>query len=189
MKKEKICLICQTFVDKNYVPEAVLKINKLIISNEKAKFLNKQSGLVFSDYYYKKHREECLIDYEIPVEEQKIKTPQTKNILNNKVIEVLNTNSIIEEFRKMSVEEQENYNLKLLKEIEHLSIYVIHHQFIHGRIDINKFKGFVPKDDIASLKIITDIILKNNDDDNQLSTLEPLQITRVVVNEKPENNQ
>ena len=186
MKKEKNCPICQAFIDKGYVPEVVLKINKMIISNEKAKVLNKQSGLLFSDYYYKLHREKCLIDFKIPVEEQKI--PQTKNILNNKVIEILNTNSIIVEFRNMSVEEQEKYNLKLLKEIEHLSIYVIHHQFIHGRIDINKFKGFVPKDDIASLKIITDIILKNNDDDNQLSTPEPLQITR-IVNEKPEDKQ
>lgn len=148
----------------------VLHINKLIKSKQPTEVLNKESGLDFVYYRYKLHRDKCLINFEIPVEEQKIKTLQTKNSLNNKVIEILNTNSIIVELRNMSVEEQEKYNLKLLKEIEHLSIYVIHHQFIHGRIDINKFKGFVPKDDIASLKIITDIILKNNNDDNQLST-------------------
>ena len=188
MKKEKTCPICQAFIDKNYVPEMVLHINKLIKSKQPTEILNKESGLVFTKYYYDLHREKCLINFEIPIEEKKVKTLQTKNSLNNKVIEILNTNSIIVEFRNMSAEEQEKYNLKLLKEIEHLSIYVIHHQFIHGRIDINKFKGFVPKDDIASLKIITDIILKNNDDDNQMFTPEPLQITR-IVNEKPEDKQ
>jgi hypothetical protein len=88
----------------------------------------------------------------------------------------------------MSLEEQETNRLKLLKEAEYLNLYLVHHQLIHGRIDINKFKGVIPKDDISSLKILTDIILKNNSDDNQLSTFGPLQITR-VVNEKPENKQ
>ena len=79
MQKEKNCPICQAFKDKEYLPELVLKINTLIILKEIAEVLNKKSGLVFSDYYYKKHREECLIDYNLPIEEQKIKLAKEKD--------------------------------------------------------------------------------------------------------------
>ena len=72
MQKEKICPICKAFIDKNYIPEMVLHINKLIISKEPTEVLNKESGLIFTNHYYKKHREECLINFEIPIEEQKI---------------------------------------------------------------------------------------------------------------------
>ena len=30
MSKEKICHVCQAFIDRNYIPEMVLHINKLI---------------------------------------------------------------------------------------------------------------------------------------------------------------
>ena len=51
MQKDKICPVCQAFIDKNYIPEMILHINKLIILREPAEVLNKKSGLVFSDYF------------------------------------------------------------------------------------------------------------------------------------------
>jgi len=186
--KEKKCKVCSLFDEQKFSNEIRFDINKLIKSKEKLEVLNKQTGFNLTEHYYKKHRDICLLNFEIPIEEEKIKNQETDYILNNKIIEIFNTNLIIEEFRNMSLEEQENNRLKLLKEAEYLNLYLVHHQLIHGRIDINKFKGVIPKDDISSLKILTDIILKNNSDDNQLSSFGPLQITR-VVNEKPENKQ
>ena len=42
MQKDKICPICQAFIDKNYIPEMILHINKLIILREPAEVLNKE---------------------------------------------------------------------------------------------------------------------------------------------------
>ncbi len=102
MQKEKICPICQAFIDKNYIPEMVLHINKLIISKESTEVLNKESGLIFTNHYYKKHREECLVDYQLPIEEQKIKLDKEKaEKPYNQFIDVI---SIITDFRNMSDE-------------------------------------------------------------------------------------
>ena len=100
MQKEKTCPICQAFIDKNYIPELILHINKLIILREPAKVLNKESGMIFTDHYYKKHREECLIDYEIPIEEQKIKLAKEKAGISH--IQSIDINSIITNFRNMN---------------------------------------------------------------------------------------
>ena len=157
MQKEKTCPICQAFTDKNYLPEAVLKINKLILSNEKAKVLNKQSGLVFSDYYYKKHREECLIDFQIPVEEQKIKLG--KENPKKSYRQSLDISAIITDFRNMNDEEKQSRKIKMMYEVEYLILNIIHHQLVNGLYD-NSVKGIIPKDDINAFKIIKDIMSK-----------------------------
>ena len=72
MSKEKICKVCQAFKDKNYIDEIVLHINKLIKSKQPTDILNKESGLNFEYYRYKLHRDKCLINFEIPIEEQKL---------------------------------------------------------------------------------------------------------------------
>ena len=158
MQKEKNCPICQAFIDKEYLPELVLKINTLIILKEPAEVLNKKSGLVFSEYYYKKHREECLIDYEIPVEEQKIKLAKEKdgNSYNQYSIDIT---SIITNFRNMTDEEKQSRKIKMMYEVEYLILNIIHHQLVNG-LDDNSVKGIIPKDDINAFKIIKDIMSK-----------------------------
>lgn len=165
MQKEKNCPICQAFIDKNYLPELVLQINKLIIIKEPAEVLNKKSGLVFSEYYYKKHREECLIDYEIPVEEQKIKInkEQTEKPYNQSI----NITSIITDFRNMSDEEKQSRKIKMMYEVEYLILNIIHHQLVNG-LDDNSVKGIIPKDDINAFKIIKDIMSKPDTQSEEL---------------------
>lgn len=165
MQKEKICPICQAFTDKNYFPELVLQINKLIIIKEPAEVLNKKSGLVFSEYYYKKHREECLIDYEIPVEEQKIKLnkEQTEKPYNQSI----DITSIITDFRNMSDEEKQSRKIKMMYEVEYLILNIIHHQLVNG-LDDNSVKGIIPKDDINAFKIIKDIMSKPDTQSEEL---------------------
>lgn len=165
MQKEKNCPICQAFIDKNYLPELVLQINKLIIIKEPAEVLNKKSGLVFSEYYYKKHREECLIDYKIPVEEQKIKInkEQTEKPYNQSI----DITSIITDFRNMSDEEKQSRKIKMMYEVEYLILNIIHHQLVNG-LDDNSVKGIIPKDDINAFKIIKDIMSKPDTQSEEL---------------------
>jgi len=158
MQKEKICPICQTFIDKDYLAELILQINKLIIIKEPAEVLNKKSGLVFSDYYYKKHREECLMDYDLPIEEQKIKLAKEKDkkLYNQSSIDI---NKIITEFRNMNDDEKQSRKIKMMYEVEYLMLNIIHHQLVNG-LDDNSVKGIIPKDDINAFKIIKDIMSK-----------------------------
>ena len=165
MQKEKICPICQAFTDKNYLPELVLQINKLIIIKEPAEVLNKKSGLVFSEYYYKKHREECLIDYEISVEEQKIKLNKEKT--EKPYNQSIDITSIITDFRNMSDEEKQSRKIKMMYEIEYLILNIIHHQLVNG-LDDNSVKGIIPKDDINAFKIIKDIMSKPDTQSEEL---------------------
>ena len=157
MQKEKICPICQAFIDKNYIPEMVLHINKLIISKEPTEVLHKESGLIFTNHYYKKHREECLVDYQLPIEEQKIKLDKEKTEKSyNQSIDII---SIITSFRNMSDEEKQSIKIKMMYEIEYIILNLIHHQLLYGLSD-NSVKGIIPKEDINAFKIIKDIINK-----------------------------
>lgn len=174
MKKEKICPICQAFNDKNYIPAMVLYINKLIKSKQPTEVLNKQSGLIFNDYRYKTHREKCLINFEIPIEEKKVELKE--NIQNTKKYSSIDTKQIIQEYRNMSIEDKEKAHLKNIDELKYLIGYIANYNLIN---DCN-YKGFIPKEDVSNLKILTDIILKNNTDNNQISSVEPLQIIREV---------
>lgn len=155
--KEKNCPICKAFEDKKYIPELILHINKLIILKEPTEVLNKESGLVFSTYYYKLHREECLIDFELPIEEQKIKLAKEK--AERSYIQSIDITSIITDFRNMSNEEKQSKKIKMMYEIEYLILNIIHHQLINGLGD-NSIKGIIPKDDINAFKIIKDIMSK-----------------------------
>jgi len=164
MQKEKICPICQSFIDKAYLPELVLEINKLIKLKKPTEVLNKKSGLTFNDYRYKTHREKCLINFEIPIEEQKIKLAKEKeeNFYNQHSIDI---SSIIKDFRNMNNEEKQNSkNIKMM-EIEYIIINIVHHQLVNGILD--KIKGIIPKDDINSLKIINEVMRKNDQDNEQ----------------------
>ena len=158
MQKEKNCPICQDFIDKEYLPELVLKINTLIILKETAEVLNKKSGLVFSDYYYKKHREECLINYDLPIEEQKIKLAKEKDGKSYNQISI-DITSIITDFRNMSDEEKQSRKIKMMYEVEYLILNIIHHQLVNG-LDDNSVKGIIPKDDINTFKIINEVLNK-----------------------------
>lgn len=165
MQKEKICPICQAFIDKKYIPEMVLHINKLIISKEPTEVLNKESGLIFTNHYYKKHREECLVDYQLPIEEQKIKLDKEKaEKPYNQFIDVI---SIITDFRNMSDEEKQSRKIKMMYEIEYIILNLIHHQLLYGLSD-NSVKGIIPKEDINAFKIIKDIINKPDTQSEQV---------------------
>lgn len=148
--KENKCKVCTLFNEKNFNEEITVNVNKLIKSKESIEVLNKETGFNLTEYYYKKHRNICLINLELPIEEKII-----ENEINNKSsLNTLDVNTKIEDYRKQSLENKQNYKLKLLDEIEFLVISTVHHELINGRLD----KGFIPKDDISSLKIINDVM-------------------------------
>lgn len=147
--KENKCKVCSLFEERKFSEEIKVNLNKLIKSKKPTEILNKETGFDLTDYRYKLHRQQCLINFEIPIEEQKIENEVNKSSLNT-----LDVNTKIEEYRKQSLENKHNYKLKLLDEIEFLVISTVHHELINGRLD----KGFIPKDDISSLKIINDVM-------------------------------
>ena len=78
--------------------------------------------------------------------------------------------------------------LQLLDEIEFLVISTVHHELINGRLD----KGFIPKDDISSLKIINDVMKGKSDSEqkeNNINEYEKLSFDKLskleeILNEK-----
>jgi len=170
MKKEKVCPVCQAFKDKNYIPEMILHIDKIIKSKQPTEILNKESGLIFTNYYYKKHREECLIDFEIPIEEQEIKSNQDIEKKEKKYFQFMNVSSIIDDFRNMNNEEKQNQKFSKMLEIEYIIINIVHHQLLNGLGD-NSIKGIIPKDDINSLKIINEVMRKNDVESEEMKKL------------------
>ena len=180
--KEKKCKICSLFDEQKFSDEISFDINKLIKSKEKLEVLNKQTGFNLTEHYYKKHRDICLLNFEIPIEEQKIENEVNKSSLNT-----LDVNTKIEEYRKQSLENKQNYKLKLLDEIEFLVISTVHHELINGRLD----KGFIPKDDISSLKIINDVMKGKFEGDNEIQeeikgSIE--EMTNLVINNWNKNH-
>jgi len=170
MKKEKICPVCQTFNDKNYIPEMILHINKMIKSKKPREILNKEIGLVFTKYYYDLHREKCLIDFEIPVEKQEIKLNQDIEKKEKSYFQFMNVSSIIDDFRNMNNEEKQNQKFSKMLEIEYIIINIVHHQLLNGLGD-NSIKGIIPKDDINSLKIINEVMRKNDIESEEMKKL------------------
>jgi len=170
MKKEKVCPVCQAFKDKNYIPEMILHIDKIIKSKQPTEILNKESGLIFTNYYYKKHREECLIDFEIPIEEQEIKSNQDIEKKEKTNFQFMNVSSIIDDFRNMNNEEKQNQKFSKMFEIEYIIINIVHHQLLNGLGD-NSIKGIIPKDDINSLKIINEVMRKNDVESEEMKKL------------------
>jgi len=170
MKKEKVCPVCQAFKDKNYIPEMILHIDKIIKSKQPTEILNKESGLIFTNYYYKKHREECLIDFEIPIEEQEIKSNQDIEKKEKSYFQFMNVSSIIDDFRNMNNEEKQNQKFSKMLEIEYIIINIVHHQLLNGLGD-NSIKGIIPKDDINSLKIINEVMRKNDVESEEMKKL------------------
>jgi len=180
MSKGKICLVCQAFIDRNYIPEMVLHINKLIKLKTPVEVLNKESEFNFKYYRYKLHREQCLINFEIPIEE--IELTQIKEITENS-IDVL---SIIEKYRTMSVIQKEKQTSILINEINFISLNIVHHQLINGRV--NLLKGLIPKDDISCLKIINDIMkgksideLMQNENIEDMFNIIPFELQKQVI--------
>jgi hypothetical protein len=153
--KEKKCKVCYLFDEQKFSDEIRFDINKLIKSKEKLEVLNKQTGFNLTEHYYKKHRDICLLNFEIPIEKQKTELIQDKETIENSYnsIDVL---SLIEKYRNMSVRKKENQTSILINEINFISLNIVHHQLINGRD--NLIKGFIPKDDISCLKIINDIM-------------------------------
>jgi hypothetical protein len=170
MKNNK-CKVCTLFDEKQLIQEVIFDINKLIKQKELLEVLNKQTGFNLSDYHYKKHRDSCLSDFELPM----------NNDVDNKVDdeidlikpkksyqEMLNIDSIMDLYRKMSFEEKQINKLNLLDEIEYLVISNVHYQLIHGCIDVS-FKHLVPKEDISSLKSINDIMKTKYEEAKQIN--------------------
>lgn len=94
-----------------------------------------------------------------------MKIKKIESEINNKSsLNTLDVNTKIEDYRKQSLENKQNYKLKLLDEIEFLVISTVHHELINGRLD----KGFIPKDDISSLKIINDVMKGKFEDNNEV---------------------
>lgn len=165
MSKEKICKVCQAFKDKNYIDEIILHINKLIKSKQPTDILNKESGLNFEYYRYKLHRDKCLINFEIPIEEQKIVLKENIKDNENSFNSSTDIYKIINEYRNMSVEDKEKAHLKNIDEIKYLIGYIT----INNLINSGNYKGFIIKDDINSLKTINDIANDNINLDFKLS--------------------
>lgn len=168
---KKPCPVCIYL--KVYSEKFVLELNNLIFSNSKYKNILEllETSKVLNDkekpskHYIEKHRVDCLLNFKIPIEEQ-----ISENEINTK----------IEEYRKQTIEDKQNYKLKLLDEIEFLIISTVHHELINGRL----CKGFIPKDDISSLKIINDVMKgkpDNEDKDERKGTIE--EMTRLVKEE------
>ena len=156
-KKQKVCKVCSLFDDKKFSDEIRFDINKLIKSKQPTEILNKETSFNLTDYYYKIHRITCLTDFEIPIEEQKIKLNQNIDKTENSFIPSIDIKKIIEEYRNMSIEDKEKSHLKNIDEIKYLIGYITNYNLIHG----NNYKGFIIKEDINSLKIINDIVNNN----------------------------
>ena len=182
VNNKKPCPVCVYL--KAYPKELSLEVNNLIFSNSKYKdileFLEKSKVLNVkqkpSKHFVDKHRTDCLSDFEVPIEKIIV-----QNGINKKLhLDILNVNTNIEEYRKQNLEDKQNYKLQLLDEIEFLVISTVHHELINGRLD----KGFIPKDDISSLKIINDVMKGksyNEDKDERKGTIE--EMTRLVKEE------
>ena len=190
INNKKPCPVCVYL--KAYPKELSLEVNNLIFSNSKYKdileFLEKSKVLNNkqkpSKHFVEKHRTDCLVNFEIPIEKIIV-----QNGVNKKLhIDILNVNTKIEEYRKQNLEDKQNYKLQLLDEIEFLVISTVHHELINGRLD----KGFIPKDDISSLKIINDVMKGKSDGEqkeNNLNEYEQLSFDKLskleeILNEK-----
>lgn len=187
VNNKKPCPVC--FYLKAYPKELSLEVNNLIFSNSKYKdifeFLEKSKVLNVkqkpSKHFVEKHKTDCLVNFEIPVEKLIVQNGVNKNLH----LDILNVNTKIEEYRKQNLEDKQNYKLQLLDEIEFLVISTVHHELINGRLD----KGFIPKDDISSLKIINDVMKGksyNEDKDERKGTIE--EMTRLVKEEWNKNH-
>lgn len=162
--KEKKCKVCSLFDDKNFSEEIKFNINKLIKSKQPTEVLNKETGFNLTDYYYKKHHDICIVDFIIPIVEQEIELKKyikkTENVTNN----LIDIKLIIEEYRQMSEDDKLKSHCKNIDEIKYLTGYITNHNLINGY----SYKGFIPKEDINSLKVINDISNDNIDDNFKL---------------------
>lgn len=148
MSKVKICKVCHAFIDKNYIPEMVLHINKLIKSKQPTDILNKESGFDFNDYRYKLHRQQCLINFEIPIEEQNIKSNQDIEKTDNSFISLIDIKNI-EEFDNLKFIEKHNKRQEILNRISYKLLL---------KIDNDKY---ISKEDVSTLKTLNDLINQN----------------------------
>jgi len=190
VNNKKPCPVCVYL--KAYPKELSLEVNNLIFSNSKYKdileFLEKSKVLNVkqkpSKHFVEKHKTDCLVNFEIPVEKLIVQNEVNKNLH----LDILNVNTKIEEYRKQNLEDKQNYKLQLLDEIEFLVISTVHHELINGRLD----KGFIPKDDISSLKIINDVMKGKSDSEqkeNNINEYEKLSFDKLskleeILNEK-----
>lgn len=190
VNNKKPCPVCVYL--KAYPKELSLEVNNLIFSNSKYKdileFLEKSKVLNVkqkpSKHFVEKHKTDCLVNFEIPVEKLIVQNGVNKNLH----LDILNVNTKIEEYRKQNLEDKQNYKLQLLDEIEFLVISTVHHELINGRLD----KGFIPKDDISSLKIINDVMKGKSDSEqkeNNINEYEKLSFDKLskleeILNEK-----
>jgi len=185
--KENKCKVCSLFEERNLIDEVRLDINKLIKSKQPSDILNKQTNFNLSDHYYKKHRNICLSNFEIPINsinDENNKNTESTLKTRKSYQEMLNIEFIMNQYKEMSFDDKQKHKLNLLEEIEYLVISNVHYQLITGCIDVH-FKHLVPKEDISSLKVINDIMktkleeTKTIHEDQYLHLLLPEQMDAV----------
>lgn len=163
-KKQKVCKVCSLFDDKKFNEEIIFNINKLIKLKQPTEVLNKETGFNLTDYYYKKHNDICIVDFIIPIEEREIELEKYIEKTENSNKNLIDIKLIIEKYRQMSEDDKLKNHCKNIDEIKYLTGYITNHNLINGY----SYKGFIPKEDINSLKIINDIANDNIDDNFKL---------------------
>jgi len=169
MIKDKPCKVCALLKEdlsfSDYI-NSRLK-NNVKISEIRDDFKN--PGQAPSKYYLEEHKNKCLKDF-------KAKTIQPSLTLKNTQKEKdedttfadVNIIEELERYRNMSFEEKKENHIKRLKEIIFMTAIRVHYQLIYGR---GIGKSNVPKEDIAALKQMEDVVLaltSDNFDDEEI---------------------
>lgn len=202
MSDEKICIVCNKNckcvvcrdihnninIDSNTKEEII----KLMLDGCKTTSLiesfNKVGITLPSQYLLKLHQTECLKIN--PDEIRKSKKYEDSKKVENEVKEekpifqdIVDMEKILEDYRNMSFQERENNYLRMLREVDYMSLVSIHHQLLYGKMS----KSIVPKEDIGALKNVQDILqvlTENSFDDEEIPEININVINPHLVNEE-----
>ena len=201
MSKEKLCAVCNQIIrnsnlDKdlrneldNFIKTGCKIDEFLSFCNNKKEIYN-QDIVVLNKYLLEKHQTGCLrLDLKTLREQKKFDKELNKqkdddvNIKEKSTFQKdINMLGKLEQYHNMSFQEREVEYLKLLREINYMTLISVHHQLLHG-----KYSGaIVPKEDIAALKNTQDIlqvIMEDTFDNEELP-----QIDINVINTQITNN-
>jgi len=195
MTDKKPCPVCIYL--KLYPNEFILKVNSVIFYNgkekqvlsllETSKVLNNKEKP--TDHFIKKHRKNCLINFKpiYKIDENVLIDDSSKILNKNKHSININLHRSLDDYKKMSVQEREKDHIERLSEIKYMSTLIIHLQMLEGNKVI---KGYIPKEDIAALKQVEDIIqgLKKdadvNDNVDNIELVEQVDLVNKLIVDK-----